>query len=431
MFRRIRWTLAAWNLLVLGLILVLVGGVVYGTLSRSLTEQMDQNLAGRAEALVATLDEEEDDDDDHQRFGVDGYSGGLFYLVIRSDGRVLSNPQRVNLAGGLQGIPLGRAPRLETVAVDDEPVRLYIRPLGRDSVPRTALVVGQSLAPEQETLRRLLMVLAGAGGAGLLLSMLGAWFLAGRALVPIQRAFQRQREFVADAAHELRTPLTVLHAATDLLHQHRTEPLEASGETFDDVRQEIVRLERLVADLLTLARSDLGELDLAVGRVDLASLAGDVVRRTEPLARSRGVALRYRCETAPLWIEGDPDRLQQVLLILLDNALQHTPAGGSVDVVVRGQGASAIMQVADNGSGIPPEQLPRVFDRFYRGDRARSRQRGSTGLGLSIARSLVDAHGGNLSLSSTVGAGTTATVRLPTLVAPDPLWSDPAGEASR
>src|SRR5919204_4627776 len=142
--------------------------------------------------------------------------------------------------------------------------------------PGASLVVGQSLAGEERALGVLLLILVAVVGVGLLLSFGGAWFLAGRALVPIQRAFRRQQQFVADASHELRTPLTVLRSATDVLNRHRSEPLETNGELFDDIRQEIVRMERLASDLLTLARSDRGELELMTAPLDLAELAGDV-----------------------------------------------------------------------------------------------------------------------------------------------------------
>src|SRR5207248_2241230 len=142
----------------------------------------------------------------------------------------------------------------------------------------------ESLAPEQSALHSLLLVLLAGGGLGLLLSFAGAWFLSGRALVPIQQAFARQQEFVADASHELRTPLTVLRSTTDVLDRHRAEPLSDNGELFDDMRGEIARMERLAADLLTLARSDSGELELMTAPLDLGVLAGDVVRRVTPLA---------------------------------------------------------------------------------------------------------------------------------------------------
>jgi signal transduction histidine kinase len=446
MFALIRWQLVAWTMLVVGLILLTVGLTVYLALSRGLTEQVDRTLALRADQAVENPRAIRGGGGELER---ERYRGGVFYLIVGPDGQVLANPQHVDTSGiDLAG--LVRAPRrAQTAELGGEAARVYARPLaiggppGRGpgppgkpgpllaGVPGATLVVGQSLAGEERALGVLLLILVTVVGVGLLLSFGGAWFLAGRALVPIQRAFRRQQEFVADASHELRTPLTVLRSATDLLDRHRGEPLANNGELFDDVRAEIARLQRLTGDLLTLARSDRDQLELAVAPLDLAALAGEVVRRTEPMAREGGVALSIRAgEPSPI-VEADPDRLQQVLLILLDNAIKHTPSGGRVAVAVRADDGHAAVEVADTGEGIAPEHLPRVFERFYRADAARSREAGGTGLGLAIAKSLVDAHGGSLTLASAPGQGTRATVRLPTAPQAASLAARLSGLAAR
>jgi signal transduction histidine kinase len=407
MFSQIRWRLVAWTMLVLALILLALGAAVYAASSRALLEQVDRNLVSRAEQVGPIFDTAERG----MRGPREGYRGGVFYLAIGSDGQVLANPQQVNLTD-LQLPTALRPGLLTTVTLDGDPARLLLRPLGPRG-QRGWLVVGQSLAAEQGALNSLLLVLVAGGLVGLVLSFGGAWFLAGRALIPIEQAFRRQQEFVADASHELRTPLTVLRSATDLLNQHRAEPLEANGVLFDDIRADLARLERLAGDLLTLARSDRGELELAVAPLDLEVFVADVLRLTEPLARQRGVRLVLRPQSAAAVAEVDPDRLQQVLLILLDNAIKHTPAEGEVSVAVQRQGAEALIEMVDSGSGIAPEHLPRIFDRFYRADPARSRAEGGTGLGLAIARTLVEAHDGSLSLSSTPGVGTRVALKLP------------------
>jgi two-component system sensor histidine kinase CiaH len=257
------------------------------------------------------------------------------------------------------------------------------------------------------------LILLLGGGIGLLMSFVGAWFLADRALVPIVAAFRRQQEFVADASHELRTPLTILHSAMDLLDQRSDQPLRSNRDVFDEARQELTRMERLTRDLLELARSDRAELQLALGRVDLGALARELAQRVGVIARERGIALEVRVEDPVAVVDGDPDRLQQVGLILLDNALKHTAAGGQVRLLVSSDAGDGVLQVEDNGEGIPDEHLHRVFNRFYRVDRARSRATGGAGLGLAIAQALVTAHGGQITLSSSPGRGTVATVRLP------------------
>ena len=283
------------------------------------------------------------------------------------------------------------------------------------------LISGESLEPEQAAIHTLLIVLVVGGGLGLLLTIWAAWFLSGRALIPIQHAFRRQQEFIADASHELRTPLTVLRSATDLLYQHRAEPLIAHADLLDDVRTEIDRMQHLAQDLLTLARSDRGELQLLTAPVDLVDLSADVVRRLGPLAASRQQTLDFHsdqpADLPAVEADVDPDRMQQVLVILVDNALKYTPEGGRITVSVRRGARSAQIDVADTGRGIAPEHLPRLFDRFYRADAARSRAAGGAGLGLSIARLLVRSHGGELTLGSTLGVGTVASVRLPLIEA--------------
>lgn len=425
-FRQTRWRLVRWNLLVIALLLLLAGGAVYVTLAHSLLAAVDSTLAGQGTSLAPKLQEIVNGDRPAE---LQGYQGALFYLVLDPTGHVFINPQGVPLTS-LPLRPDVQAPWYATGILNGQSTRLYFRPLLDGSSVRAVLVVGQHLDPVQATLRRLLVILLAGGALSLLAALAGAWFLAGRALVPIERAFARQQAFVADASHELRTPLTVMRTARDLLEQHRAEPLAANGDLFDDMGLEMERMQRLIADLLTLAHSDAQELQLALGRVDLVALTATAIRRMTPLAQTRKIALSLGSREQVLLLEGDPDKLEQVVLILLDNALKHTPAGGHVTATATRQGGEAVLQVADSGAGIAPEHLPHIFGRFYRADAARSRKSGSTGLGLAIATSLIEAHQGRLALTSTVGVGTTATIHLP-LRAPHATLTDRLGRVAR
>jgi len=407
LFTGIRWRLVAWSMLILGTILVLLGTTIYVAVARSLVDEVDRNLYSRSEQAGPLLFPSPGRGRGPDEYR-EGYRGGVFYVGLRGTGEVL-NPQGVDYANTTWPVPDARQTVIATIMVDGDPTRVVARRMPDGGT----LYVGQSLEPEEAALRSLLLVLFGGGGLGLLLSFAGAWILSGRALIPIQYAFRRQQEFVADASHELRTPLTVLRSSTDLLNQHRGEALEKNGELWDDLRAEIARMARLAADLLTLARSDRGELELMVAPLELGELAGDVVRRTVPLAAAAEVQLALQSSDRSAVVEADPDRIQQVLLILLDNAIKHTPPGGRVDVRVERDGSHGLLRVSDTGAGIAAEHLPRIFDRFYRIDGARSRAAGGTGLGLAIAKMLIDAHGGELSLASTQGVGTNVTVRLP------------------
>ena len=408
----IRWRLVGWNILTLALILGLLGASVYVALERYLLNEVDRNLYSRSEQAAPLLYPPREFTPGGPPGGPhrppEGYNGGVFFIAYAPNGSVLRNPQQVTPSAFAW--PDTQEPTLTTIQLSDgDQARVLLRRMPDGGL----LVTGQSLEAEQTALHSLLMVLVFGGAAGLLLSLGAAWFLSGRALIPIQRAFQTQQEFIADASHELRTPLTVLRSATDLLNSHRNQPLERNGELFDDVRAEIARLERLAQDLLTLARSDAGGVELMTAPVELSDIAADVVRRTTPLARSQGVQLTLQNQAVESTVDADPDRLQQVVLILIDNAIKHTPVGGRVDVRVRRHGQHAQVEVIDTGTGIAAEHLPRIFDRFYRADKARTQAQGGTGLGLAIAKMLVDAHGGQLQISSTVGVGTHVTVSLP------------------
>jgi signal transduction histidine kinase len=401
--------LAAWSVGVLAVILILFGTAIYLSMARGLMAEVDRSLMLNSHAAQASVEELA------ETGHVDGlgYRGGMFYLVIAQDGTLLANPQQV-AANDLPAFAFpSDAGQFNTIQLAGQRTRVYTRALQLNGLAPSMLVVGANLEPEDITLQHLLLVLLVGGGAALALSLVGGWLLAGRALVPIQSAFETQQAFVSDASHELRTPLSILHSATDLLDQHSDEPLQANRGLFEDVRREIRHMERLNLDLLTLARADQRQLQLALGQVQLGALAADLARRIQPLAEARGVIIEAHVTSPPPVVEADPERLHQVGLILLDNALKHTPRGGRVTLVVRRDAGGALLEVVDTGEGIPNEHLGRIFDRFYRLDRARSRAQGGTGLGLAIARTLVTAHGGTILMSSREGSGTRVSVRLP------------------
>lgn len=226
----------------------------------------------------------------------------------------------------------------------------------------------------------------------------------------LTKAEALRRNLVADVAHELRTPLSVVQGNLQAILEG-VYPLEM--EQIAGLYDETRLLTRLVADLHELALADAGQLRLLLAPVSPVELARAAVAQFTAAAESAGVALRLDADASTPEVEGDADRLAQVLRNLLSNALRHTPAGGSVTVAVRPEGDSVRLDVADTGSGIAPGDLPHVFDRFYRGDRSRARQGGGAGLGLAIARQLILAHAGQISVTSPAGGGATFTVLLP------------------
>jgi signal transduction histidine kinase len=221
----------------------------------------------------------------------------------------------------------------------------------------------------------------------------------------LQTLFLAQQRFVADASHELRSPLTAIRGNVDLLRRGAADDSTALA-AIDD---ETARMTRLVTDLLTLAQADAG-VPMAQEVVELDALLLDVYRQTRDQAPHLTVRLRHEDQAL---VPGDPDRLRQLLLNLTDNALRYTPVDGIVTFSLWREDGWVRVAVSDTGIGIASEDLPHIFERFYRADKSRSRAAGGTGLGLAIARWIAQAHGGRIEVESTLGTGSTFTVWLP------------------
>lgn len=421
MFSSARWRLTLWFAGVLALVLVAMGTAVYLSTRHALLSSLDADLRSRASkevvSLVARLSElsRRQLPLEQVRVGPEHPSPPYFYALLRPDGQVLAasantDPAALPPPDASYAVMNGEAVFVNTRDQQGEDMRVYLLPLGG---PRGTyvLAVGRSREPELDALRRLLLILIGGGAAGLVMASMGGYFLAGLALRPIREAMDRQRAFVADASHELRTPLALIRASAELVRRHPEEPVATHAQAVDDIVAESERLTRMVSQLLALARADAGRLSLNLERLDLAALAQDVVRQLRPQADERGLELV--CESGgPAYLRGDEARLREVLLVLLDNALKFTGAGGRVTVRVADGGNRVHLSVSDTGIGVPPEHLPRIFDRFYRVDRSRTHD-GGAGLGLSIAKSIVEAHEGRIWAESQPGQGSTFHVELP------------------
>jgi two-component system OmpR family sensor kinase len=230
----------------------------------------------------------------------------------------------------------------------------------------------------------------------------------------LEAAFAQQKQFTADASHELRTPLAVIIAESQTtLARERTaaEYRESIAVCLDAAQQ----MRRLSESLLQLARFDAGQETVRRSAVDLAENARVCVGRIGPLAQEHGI--KICCDLAPATTYGDADRLGQLITNLLTNAILYNKTDGEIVISTRLENGSAVLTVADSGEGIAAEDIPHVFERFYRADKSRSRAEGRSGLGLAICKAIVDSHGGSIDVASRPGAGTTFTVRLPALAA--------------
>lgn len=459
----VRWRLTLWNTLALAVLLLGFSGLVYALMSHALYEQVDRTLLSELRQLQQ---DERLQAQPEERFAywIDEFleHEKNFCIVYHTDGRVYRRTPE--LAG--ESIPSG--PGSETAAPHFSNRTLPI--IGRQRALTSRFQAGSEdlvvlqLAPLKEVdheLGALLVALGMAVPATLIVSGGLGYVLARKALRPMQklqqqsaqitaerlnsrlpvdhpsdevgrlaqtinsmiarleRSFNEIRRFTADASHELRTPLTAIRSETELA-LGKTLTVAEYQTLLESVLEECDRLTQLTDQLLALAREDVGHAG-QFQSLDLCALVDGVVGNMRPLAENKGLAL-HREGGCPLRILGNETRLRQVFYNVLDNAIKYTPAGGVIMVRLGRQQGSAIVAVQDTGIGIPAEHLPRVFDRFYRVDKARNREMGGTGLGLSIAQSIVHAHQGRIELTSTPGQGTICTVVLP---------EEPGGNSSR
>jgi two-component system sensor histidine kinase CiaH len=272
----------------------------------------------------------------------------------------------------------------------------------------------QDMTSEKALLTNVAVTLGVSVLAGLLLLSLGGLFLAERSLRPIRVSWQKQRDFVADASHELRTPLAAIMSNIDVVLDDPGATVEEKQLYCQGISEEARRMSLLVDGLLTLARSDSDAAVFQKEPVDVAELAREAAALMQPVAGKKRTGIFLDVMQEP-WVAGDSGKLKQVLLQLLDNAVKYTPEGGRIDVAVGEAKGQAVVRVADNGIGIVKEHLSKIFERFFRADSSRERETGGHGLGLAIAKFIVEQHGGTLAAESVPGKGSMFTITLPVI----------------
>lgn len=442
MFASVGRHLALLNAVVVAVVIALAGLTTFVLLRQSLDREADSALAERTAAAHAawaklfvtgqplpqdTSPSQQSDDLQGEadegggdRGGEDEEqelleSGDTLLFAVDADGRLLANarglpipglPDSAGVAAALTGVVDARS-----VTLGNETIRVYTAPVRSEAGVIGAVQAARSDREHQAELRLVRTISLIGLGLGGIIAVPAGLFLARRAVEPIGLAFARQRAFVADASHELRTPLTLIRATTEYV-QRLPDASRAVREELGGVLEEIDATSRLVDDLLLLARLDSAELPLQREHVDLGAVVGAAATSLTPLAEAAKLSLTVEAPPG-MTVNADTGRIRQVVRILLDNAIAYTPLGGSVRVTVERHGGRGRVAVRDTGPGIAAAEHARVFDRFYRADRARSRKTGGTGLGLPIARALVLAHGGEIGLESQPGHGTTVWFSLP------------------
>lgn len=279
--------------------------------------------------------------------------------------------------------------------------------------------MGEDITTYYQMLKMLLLVMVIVALFFLVIAVFIGHSLAKRAIIPIQQSFLRQREFTADASHELRTPLSVFLLSIDAIESDDDNHLSPfSSQVLDDMKSETQRMSKIVVDLLTLARADAGVTTIMKEQFPLNEIAEQVVRSLQPLVSEKHITLEV-LETKDIFVYADKERIKQLIVILVDNAIKYTPSGGHVTVLIKKNpipSPDIHIIVQDTGIGISETNQKLIFERFYRVDKARSREEGGTGLGLSIVKWITDSHNGTIKVDSTPGVGSSFIITLPILV---------------
>jgi heavy metal sensor kinase len=470
-FKSIKWRLQLWYGLILALALTGLVGTSYQLEWARQFHNIDMDLNGRLETLVNLMQSPPPPPPEpdgplpggpppgrpfpgRPPFGLhlppstissffdETGTNGFYYVIWSPEGKELMRSP--NAPSGLT-LPLHTTMQIRGVYCELVTPVPAMKPVYR-------ILVGRSIAPELEELHRNTLHSIWGGAVLLLAGLVGGWGVAGRVLRPIENisatavkiaagdlsqrinvaeteselgklaavlnstftrleaAFAQQQQFTADAAHELRTPVSVMLTQTQTaLTRERTAA--EYRETIEACQRSAQRMRRLIESLLELARLDAGQEPLKRMPFDLSQMVREGIESIRPLADERGV--KILSELGSLEITGDSGRLAQVIANLLTNAIQYNPSGGEVRLKLESQPGLAVLTVADTGQGISNEDLPHVFERFYRGDKSRTASNGNAGLGLAISKAIVEAHGGTIEVASQTGTGTTFTVRLP------------------
>ncbi|HJQ70428.1 MAG TPA: ATP-binding protein [Blastocatellia bacterium] len=455
----IRAKLTLWYLAVAAAVLLAFAIAIYLYLSRGLLATIDTSLWNQADRIAQGVG--------HPSVAEEMSQPGVLMLtpqfvsIVNQEGGITD--QILDIEGN--EVPVSQAtieraarewkPQYEEASITPtEQARIITWPARDEDGEVFFVVVGQSLKELQQAQRQLLLLLAISNPVALLLASLGGLWLANKALEPVDRitrtverigrgnlserveeprtkdeigrlagtfnemlskleqAFARERRFTADASHELKTPLAVLRGDIEVALR-RERATDEYRRVLTSSLEEIARLTKLTDDLLTLARSDAGETMLELEPISLDRLASEAYNFLQPLASSASVALDYNPSAVPVVVEGDQKRLKQLFVNLLDNAIKYTPAGGSARLALDREGEAAIIEVSDTGRGIPAEALPHVFERFYRQSDPGDGRVNGFGLGLAISKWIVEAHGGNIEVSSHPGSGSRFRVSLP------------------
>jgi signal transduction histidine kinase len=273
----------------------------------------------------------------------------------------------------------------------------------------TTQIAFYDLSADRDIISNLILTFVVVGFLSLAAFFIISLYLAKWALKPVEKSWEQQRQFIADASHELKTPLTVILANTDILASHKSDTIQNQYKWLEYIKAEATRMSTLVNDLLFLAKSDATKNNLILSTINFSDIVWSCSLPFESVAYEQGKDLQTNIES-DIFLEGDEGKLKQLLMILLDNACKYTDKKGTIKVNLKQKQEKIYVEVMNSGEAISPEHLSKLFERFYRADEARDREHGGYGLGLSIAKNIVDMHYGKITVTSSAETGTIFTV---------------------
>lgn len=433
-------------ILFLTLFIIMVYLVLYTTTLKSSESELESLVAGEASFIENYLLENKKKDlqgVQNQEVVFAGVNQTFYYVINSSGNIILGNETQSRFRPAIVTLlnkRIGNEDELfiETLHIEgnlgnkrqhgfrhDEPemdLKLMIasRSIYHEGQFIGKVYIGKDISFAYQLFRWVLVILSISGIVFFGIAVMISSKMSKKAMIPINHAFQKQREFVADASHELRTPLSVLLSSIDALDMtNETDKTDFEARLLSNMRQEVKRMTRLVGDLLTLARSDSNTIELRMETFDFCPLAEKVKNSVSLLAVEKKIPITLNSPDS-LFVVGDPERLSQLLYILLDNAIKYTPRDGEVKIFLSTEGRDFFLAVQDTGVGIEKKDFNQIFERFNRLDKSRSREIGGHGLGLSIAKWIVDTHKGTIKVSSEIGKGSTLLVRIPGIVQGNP-----------
>jgi len=401
MFKNLKMKLTLINLFSVGLILIMVLVGIYII--------MDQNIERRADIAMRTFSTMDNGQKKPVPPEFRKYKDNIFYAKTDEMNNIIETSQKlpVDLSGLTKMVELSVPKGFQGFITYDN-VTYRFQHVGR----KGSYYIFLSTQIEKDLLVQLMGTCIAVGFAALLLVLILSFYVAERALIPIRKSWEEQKNFIADASHELRSPLTVILTNIELVMGNGSETVDSQKRWLSSVKDESLRMSKMVNDMLQLARADANQEVMEKKSFELSKILTNAFDSLEPVAKGKNLIYEISVGADGL-ILGDQRYINQLITILLDNAIKYTEPGGRVKLLLEATPEEYHITVKDSGIGIPSDQVKKVFERFYRVDKARSRAEDGTGLGLAIADWIVNAHHGSIRVDSILGEGSSFIVVLP------------------